>query len=510
MLSSIVSLSSSSKGFVGLFYIGAHVVLSTVLAGVSGVKNGLSATSTTEIILSPTNCVLSNGTLSHPYVAAMGCATVIFATLFFILRAKGFSYTSPCSPGPPPSPTPPSPEYPVPSISNSSPGAVPPAHNHSGMGSEPPSPPPDPGSDSADDTPRRNPWWLLLLLIVFAAGSYIYFTRSSDSSPLLIAGRITSTMDKYISDGWTAAVSAISTTKIYILRHGRQITKILLLGLATHCVCFVVFAILRRLRLLASAIDPASNYPAAFLVVFSLLMMASSPHFRSCLWLEYYNGYQGGVYPSIREINFNVSRLSSYLSSLVASHLNEVSVSLVIGGVTLAHAIAVSLRGSIRIASGIPFVTKVALTALSDPSVFCGYVGLCVGHSLVQCFVILLFAASRQYDRLNPTVKQHLWQWFSCPKSRASIRVTFLVLAQRHRQWKSGQIADFYELIPGFKYTLVATFKASLEIWSNIPIPQKLLIAAPAIIFYGYLYIIPVARSVSRRILKFIRIRRRQ
>ncbi|KAJ7016576.1 hypothetical protein C8F04DRAFT_1160553 [Mycena alexandri] len=489
MLSSIVSLSSSSKGFVGLFYIGAHVVLSTVLAGVSGVKNGLSATSTTEIILAPTNCVLSNGTLSHPYVAAMGCATVIFAMLFFILRAKGFSYTSPCSPGPPP-------EYPVPSASKISPGAVPPAHHHSGMGSEPPSPPPDPGSDSADDTPRRNPWWLLLLLIVFAAGSYIYFTRSSDSSPLLIAGRIASTMDKYISDGWTAAVSAISTARIYILRHGRQTAKILLLGLATHCVCFIVFVILRRLRRLASAIDPTSNYPPTFLFVFSTLMMASSPHFRSFVWLEYYTGYLAGIYPSVRQITWNASRLLSYLSSLVASHLDE---SLVIGGVTLAHAIAMSLRGSIRIASSLPFVAKVIFRKLSYPPLFCCFMGLCFGYSM-----------SMQYDRLNPTVKQHLWQWFSCPKSRASTRVTFLVLAQRHQQWKSGQIADFYELIPGFKYALVATFKASLEIWSNIPIPQKLLIAAPVIIFYGYLYIIPVTRSVSRRILKFIRIRRRQ
>ncbi|KAJ7753706.1 hypothetical protein B0H16DRAFT_1886783 [Mycena metata] len=293
MLSSVLSL-SSSKGFVGLLYIGARVMLSTVLAGFSdGVKNGLSATRTTEIILSPTKSVLSNGNLSNPYMAAMGYATVILITLFLILRAKGSSYTSPCSPGPSPPPTSPSPEYPVPSASKSSPGGAPPSHNHSGMGSEPPSPPPDPGSDSADDTPRRSPWWLLLLLVVLAAGSYIYFTRNPDSSVVLaktLGSQIAWRMERCfldISNAWTAAVSPISTARIYILQHGRHIATTTLLGLATHGVCFVVLAALRHLCLYLVPRHPTSYAPICFWIS-SITALVSLPQLRWMLWMEYY------------------------------------------------------------------------------------------------------------------------------------------------------------------------------------------------------------------------------
>ncbi|KAJ7773180.1 hypothetical protein B0H16DRAFT_1714079 [Mycena metata] len=484
MLSSVVSLSSSSKGFVGLFCIGAQVMLSTFLAGV---QNTSSATRTTKLTLLPTKCVLSNGTLSNPYVAAMGYATVIFATLFFILRVKGFTHTSPG----PPSPTPPSPEYPVLSSSKISPGSIPPRHNRSGMGSEPPSPPPDPGSDSADDTPRRNPWWLLLLLIAFAVGSYLYFTRNPDVVETL-TGQIVSTMEQYVLGIWDGWTKAVSTARIYISGHGWQIARIILLALATHCICFTVVAILRRLRL--SSIDPVFDYylPTLF-AIFPTLLIASSSQYRSFLWLEYHNGYLGGVYPSVQEIN---SRLSSYFSSLAFSHSNEISV---IFGVLFAHAIVVSPRGILLIVYGFPSAIKAILAELYRPPLFCAVVGSCLLQSTVVGSLLLLKAGLKQYGRLNPTAKQHLWHWFSCRKSRESTRVTFLVLAQRHRQWKSAQIEDFYELVPEFKYALMATFKASLEIWSNMPIAKKLLIAAPAVIFYGYIYIMPVARSVHRQ-----------
>ncbi|KAJ7750213.1 hypothetical protein B0H16DRAFT_1724614 [Mycena metata] len=500
MLSSVVSLPASSKGFVGLFCVGAQVLLSTVLAGVSTTKNnGLAATRTTKTVLSPTRCVPSNGTLSYPYVAAMGCATVIFATLFFMLRAKGFSYSSPCSPGPqPPPPTPPSPEYPVPCVSTVSPASVPPTPNCSGTGGEPPAPPPDPGSDNAVSPPRRRPWWLLLLLIVLAVGSYVYFTHNPDLSSVVIVaqslgGQIVSTMEQCVLDGWTAAASAITLARIYISQqHGWYIAKILVLGLGSHCVCFVVFAVLRRLRrllrrLLPSAIDATS----IFVALISTLMMTACSDVQSVMWVEYHTA----MYPSVREIASEASRLSSYLLSLVEPHLNEI---LVIGGIVLAHAIAMALRGSIRIASGLPLVAKDVLRELSYPPFFRWVVTLCFGHHIMICLIFSLRSASRLYIWLDPTVKQHLRQWVHCRESRESIRATFLWLAQSHQEWKSVQIADSHELLPGFKQALVATFKTLWELWCNLPIPQKLLITVPAIIFYGYLYIIPVV--VIRRL----------
>ncbi|KAJ7750209.1 hypothetical protein B0H16DRAFT_1549854, partial [Mycena metata] len=370
--------------------------------------------------------------------------------------------------------------------------SVPPTPNCSGTGGEPPAPPPDPGSDNAVNPPRRRPWWLLLLLIVLAVGSYVYFTHNPDLSSVVIVaqslgGQIVSTMEQCVLDGWTAAASAITLARIYISQqHGWHIAKILVLGLGSHCVCFVGFAVLRRLRrLLPSTIDAT----AIFVVLISTLTMTSSSHVRSVMWVEYYTA----MYPSVREITSEASRLSSYLLSLVEPHLTD---SLVIGGIVLAHAIAMALRGSIRIASGLPLAAKVILRELSYPPLFCRAVTICFGHSMMMCLIFSLRSATRLYYRwLDPTVKQHLRQWVHCRESRESIRATFLWLAQSHQEWKSVQIADSHELLPGFKQALVATFKTLWEIWCNLPIPQKL---------------IPVVRSVSRRVSRYIRTRHGQ
>ncbi|KAJ7773099.1 hypothetical protein B0H16DRAFT_1714010 [Mycena metata] len=461
MLSSVVSLSSSSKGFVGLFYIGAQFTLSTVLAGV---KNTLSATRTTEIILLPTKCDLSNGTLSNPYVAAMGYATVISATLFFILRAKGFN---------PPPPTPPGPEYPVPSSSKISPDSVPSQNNRNGMGSEPPSPPPDPGSASADDTPRRNPWWLLLLLAL-AVGSYIYFTWSSDVDNL--SGEIVSYLEQCVLgiwNGWIRVVSAISSAIIHIAQRCWKIAKFLFLGLTTHGVCFIVFAILGRSRRYIARskfIDLPFIYLGLLGAIFSFILVGCFPLSRSCIWLEYYNGYRAGNYPDVRRINWLASRLSSHLSSLVVS---DHQISVIVGGILLVHTIAMFLRGAFLTRSNYTSTVKTMRRRLSRPQFFL-HVGLSLSHAIFLCVWALVDAAEKQYSRLNPTVKQHLWQFFSCPKSKASTRVTFLVLSQRYQQWKSAQIEDLYMLLPEFMSTLMAILKASLKICGNTSLAQKL------------------------------------
>ncbi|KAJ7039457.1 hypothetical protein C8F04DRAFT_1178988 [Mycena alexandri] len=432
----------------------------------------------------------------------MGHTTVIFTTLFFILQAKGFSYTSPCSPGPPPPPTPPSPEYSAPSISKISPGAVPPTHNHGAMGSEPPSPPPDPGSDSADDTPRRKPWWLLLLLIVFAAGAYIYLTRSPDSSVVLIAktlsGQIVSTMENCILDGWTAATSGISTAKIYISLHGQSYCKILLLGVATHCICVIVFVILVRLRLCLARNNLTShlkNFLCPFL--FPILPFVYVPRLNRILWMQYYLALIHGELPAVRDIYSDLVRFLSYLSTTPPPQVSTIM------GIISVHVCAIGLRAAFILVSGFPLATKTILQALSNFQDLCIFFCFCLGQTILA---VLIFGASAAFGQHRDYVLDWLHSQPSPyqPAGDPPWSDSELFLGH-YRHWKSIQIQDFHELAPRFKFMLLATLKASLEIWHELPFAQKLLITTPAVIFYGYRYFMPKARSVSRRVPRLIR-----
>ncbi|KAJ7916312.1 hypothetical protein B0H13DRAFT_2323586 [Mycena leptocephala] len=95
--SSALSLFSfSSKGLVGILSglcVGSQVVALVLSSSLKTEFTAVTRTSRTVEIV-PTRCVLSNGTLSFPYVAAMGYATLLFAGLVYILRAKGFSCDS--------------------------------------------------------------------------------------------------------------------------------------------------------------------------------------------------------------------------------------------------------------------------------------------------------------------------------------------------------------------------------------------------------------------------------
>ncbi|KAJ7753715.1 hypothetical protein B0H16DRAFT_1886790 [Mycena metata] len=478
-------------------------MLSTVLAGFSdSVKNGLSATRTTEIILFPTKSVLSNSNISNPYVAAMGYATVILIALFLILRAKGFSSTLPCSPGPPPPPTPPSPEYPVPSASKLSPGGASPTHSHSGMGSEPPSPPPDPGSDSADDTPRRSPWWLLLLLVVLAAGSYLYFTRNLDSSVVLaktLGSQIASTMEQCllgISYVRTAAVSAISTASIYISRHGWHIAKILLLGLATHGVCFVVFVTIQRSRPFVRLLFTVLRAPIWSCSV-SMVAIGSLPHLSWIMWMaSYSSSLVSGPNLTARQIHWSVLVVLSQLSSRAASHFVELSTIL---GIIILHSPAICLQVVLLLFCGLHSVVVALMLDRVPPLIYLAFfVFVMAGITTTSS----IWAVGCHYIRLHPSLKPLVWESFYCGYSRDQMHGLFGLFVERYRDWKDAQIEECLEFSSGFINRLLTTFKSLLEIWNDLPLSQKLLIAAPAIIFYGYLYIMPVARSIGGTVMK--------
>ncbi|KAJ6572078.1 hypothetical protein B0H19DRAFT_1372972, partial [Mycena capillaripes] len=470
--SSVFTLVSfSSKGLVGLFggfCIGAQLALNIVLSGLSEVpKNSLSfATRTTEIVLLPTKCVLSNGTISFPYVAAMGYATVVFAGLFFILRAKGFSHGQVLPDGRSPSP-----DYPV---SDGSPlfrRAVSPARNHVGMGGQPPSPPSDPGPRcSSYKAPRRNRWmWLLLIyaaLALVGLRGYIYFTYPDSrtaASLHMVAFLGTQTVlavERFIQDG--------------ILENGWQLSKIIFLALASHSVCILIFAALRRLRV----------YVVLFLRVFCLnigvclLSLAVIASFPQLNWIIWTFGWYHGALLSVKEINWNMIRFSFYFSSLVESRFLQL---LTIVGVIMIHTSFGFIPRVIRI-----FAIRLHLALRRQDSVLLP--------------ALAMYPLLAQYANLDSGWRQHLWQSFYCPQSRETLRAAFQLLFQRQQAWKAIQIRDFHELAPELPHRLAATLKVSWETWCTLALFQKLLTVAPAVIFYSCVYIVPVACRVKLKI----------
>ncbi|KAJ7698632.1 hypothetical protein B0H17DRAFT_1196733 [Mycena rosella] len=436
--SSALSLISSSRV---VFALGAYVAFSILLSGFSIPKDSFVATGTTELFLPPTKCVPSPGTIASPYLAAMAYTTIIFASLFCILRAKGFS----------------------------------------SVGKQPPSPPPE-SNCSTDKIPRQKSWgwliWLIAIILVLAGGVgvYTYFT-GYDSRHVLTpwassSRRNFSWIERCYLNGCAEAASYISAVKKYIFLHGRQHSKILLMALSTHSISFLVVFALRRL----------SNYCArqplfiglSLQLIVLIPTIASSPHLS---WIFWCFMYRYGTPECLTKINWNVLRLSSYLSSVATSHFLELST--IIG------------------------ITLIQLIWLLHPP--------CLLFLLYNCvFVIPCWAACSAVafwleinPGLTPEDQQTLRNSFSFTRrARRETRIVLWQLVWHYEDWKAAQLEEFHELTAGLPNTLL---KAWCGIWSHLHPIHKLLIVAPAVIFYGYFYFFLAARRIPWLIEKWRR-----
>ncbi|KAJ6532699.1 hypothetical protein DFH09DRAFT_1370195 [Mycena vulgaris] len=498
--SSVLSLFSfSSKGLTGLFggfCIGAQVTFTVVLSAMSGSvpkDSFYDATRTIEIILLPTKCLLSTGTVSFPYTAATAYATVTFASLFYIFRAKGFSCSFTPSPYINPDPTP---HNSMQSTSSSPP--------HNQIGAQPPSPPPDSGSScSADKTPRRSLWVWILCLIVFilvisgVVGAYVYFTTHDSHKRLTALVAFShhglSQIERGFFGGSSAAASCISRFKTYISLHGWQHSKILLVALSSHSVSLLAVWALRRIR--ANLVKFARiKYMGVFPLLLVLAVISSSSHLSWIFWVRYYyysRHYKW--YSVVRGINWNVLRCSSYLSSLAISHFDEISAMI---GVLIIHTSAVCVATVFLALSGFPATIRAAFEKLSYWPRLRYFLDSCVIFMSFFYIDALIRFSWKLYRSLRPDVKQLLWQSPSFQHAKANVLYIFWVVADEYQEWKSSQLDEFHDLTAGLSNTLKAGFNSWWEMWSDFPLVQKLLIAAPAVVFYGYFYVITVGRRV--------------
>ncbi|KAJ7928156.1 hypothetical protein B0H13DRAFT_1969655 [Mycena leptocephala] len=427
--SALSLFSFSSKGLVGLFggfFIGAQVTLNMISLCDSNHRNHPM----------PTKCVPSNGTINFPYVAAMGYAIVIFASLFSILRAKGFQALPD---GGPPSPDDPS------LMTRRYPTAL--FHLHAIISAQVPSHhrlarprfkfklSQRPTTESVD---------------VGLADSHFARARRRTRGIVAFARQILSAIERFFRDQWIAAGSWISGVKIYISQNGRQLSKILLLALASH---------------FAAQLDPLDD----------ILL-----------------GWYDRALPSVREINEIILHFSSYLSSLAASHFVELST---IFGVIVIHTSAMCIQIISLTVFGFPSTAWALLEELLEAEPF----GILMFYACMTAYLCLALPVAplvHSYRNLDSDRKQLLWRSFSCQQSRDRVRAAFWRLVKHHRSWKSIQIHDFHELTSGLPSTAVM-LKASLETWCTLPLIQQFLIVAPAVIFYGYVYIVPMTRRLQ-------------
>ncbi|KAJ7512523.1 hypothetical protein B0H11DRAFT_2182821 [Mycena galericulata] len=496
ILSPVLTFFSSPKGLVGFFggfCVGAQVTVSRVLSGLSVPKNSFRATQTTGHVLLPTKCVPSSGTALFPYVAAIGYAAIVLASLFCILRAKGFSYCLSSHRNhkdPALIQLTPKPRLSRPSI-------------RGGVG--PPLPPPDPGSSCGTaKAPRWNSWlWLLLfvlLLLTFSAvmDAYIYCTiHVSTGDPQATADGVASffapsatMLEGCLFDGWRRILGL----KLHLALHGRQYFKVVLIALSTHFVCILIATILHRLRLCAMVIAQRLE-----ILIYSHIVCIPLIASFSCLswifWMEYYFAWWFDSVITIRDINWHMLCLSSRLSSWATSHFVETSTVL---GIVVIHSCAVGLYTLFHTVSGFRSTARFLGHSVSNWRELCFFLGWCTFVITVYLTYGLISVPIQQYDLLSADAQEVLWDAISSKESRDTALNILCYLLRRYQDWKSEQIEDFRELTAGFTNTLVVTIKFCLEMWSTMHMSQQFLIAAPAIAFYGYIHVIPAAQRLPR------------
>ncbi|KAF7342091.1 hypothetical protein MVEN_01796400 [Mycena venus] len=444
--SSVLSTyASTSKGLVGLFggfCVGAQLAFGIALSSLSvpKIQDSVIASRTTKLGLLPTKCVLSNGTVSFPYVAAMGYATIIFASLFCILRAKGFF-------------------------------------------SRPPSPPPESSAScSMDKDPRWKIWlWILLLLlcliVMFVVGTYAFFYFACPDSPTAMSAfmsfwvRSLSVAERHFYSGCIAGSAYISTIKSYISTHGFQYSKLFVLAFTSHCICLYVVKAFTRfrgyVRAKATRFHPMMVEP---LVVWSLAVapvaILSSSKLSWILWIPYYYFSHWGDLVGVRWIGSAFLWVLSYLSP--PKKLTDEEIFMITGSILI--------HTALNIPVALFRMTLDLIRRLLYPPNLCIFVilslyNIAASAAAITCPALLAYAMTEYLDLHLRGKELIIWKAYSCQKSTDSLRVTFWLTVQEYKDWNAGRFTYFQDFISNF---LVAAFDSSLETWNLLPLIQKL------------------------------------
>ncbi|KAJ7773392.1 hypothetical protein B0H16DRAFT_147983 [Mycena metata] len=487
--SSILGLSSLSKGFIGLFgglYIGAQVAVGLVVSGLSvpKIQDSVRATRTTQTVLSPTKCVLSNDAGSFPYRAAF---VVTGAQLLFIcaIILSILRHPRRVLKVEPPSPA-----------------------------TEPPSPPPQPGSSSSANKAPRSRWlWLLLslvLMLLIGAGVYIYFTHPDTPVPLLVSmcpvGHFLSVIERHLLMGRITAITRISTClssfKNSISAHGSHYIRITGLALASHSGCVFLYRRSSRLRLhVFTRVTGSLNYYCGALFLGSVCFLALVPPLRWVLWGIYAYGEIGAyaVIP-LEARGFLVYSISS--NGWCSVGLEERAI--VVGLATLHLAVAILIGLWCSVLPATRAFKRLAASIRTNPMLLVSFLQECVRHTtiLTLCsFALAITWIDAEYlwdPRYERALSEHPWLsrlWWG------SLQRVYEDYRGQYRAWKSMNVNYWLRCA-----RLLLHIPGSIsETWQMLGGIQKILIVAPAFIYYGYYHIIPATKKLPALMRKWRR-----
>ncbi|KAJ7643896.1 hypothetical protein FB45DRAFT_283338 [Roridomyces roridus] len=411
-------------------------------------------TRTTEIYLEPTRCIPSptpSTPIEFPYHLLIGLAALSIVTCFAILQTS------------------------VPA-----------------QASAPPVPRSCPEKSSPPPSPPRAPFTTLLRLYAFGILAYL-ITRDYEW-PTFTTPDVVPVIDtglQQLESTFTYGLAAAMSLSRHILDHGLHYLTTLLLAVIGHCLgLLVVLAhrqlrdlVYRRRRHLFSAAQCCWPLPAMYSLPTTLFTF--HPQFNWIPWMVYYFACRDGYLPSVQQVS------RSLVLSLPSIPIRAIS--MVLGPSTI-YILAASLWTMSLLLVRLPTLIRPAISEVKrsgmirfvlvyNPTITASLYGLSVAFFRVLEVDLMGFDVRAWILDLEGRA-------FFSSDARSQVWDFYRLSRERHSNWRMVQTRELNKII-----RLMWTTS-----WESLHWGHKLLIIVPVVAFYTYLYIMPRARPLIRKV----------
>ncbi|KAJ7174559.1 hypothetical protein C8R46DRAFT_91490 [Mycena filopes] len=207
--------------------------------------------------------------------------------------------------------------------------------------------------------------------------------------------------------------------------------------------------------------------------------------------------------PNMDELNEMRLWIRDHLAFLGTFELLDVAMTL---GPALLHTAILCLGSLLLSVYTIPRATIQTLSPRWNRIFFARSI---VCATAFYCIVYPFEITRAFYLALPPDLKPLFWRFPFSIDAWWEIRSFYWDWFYEHQDWKAAQKEAFATLVLELRRAFRAGIRRVLEVWSLLPLLQKFLIIAPAVLFYIYCDMIPAVRRI-RRIYQRWRRRRRE
>ncbi|KAJ7031197.1 hypothetical protein C8F04DRAFT_710190 [Mycena alexandri] len=248
------------------------------------------------------------------------------------------------------------------------------------------------------------------------------------------------------------------------------IFKFFLLASISHCVCITMGLVFRhaRRRTVFLVTKYLTMEPVVVIIWIPALIVAVFPQLNWIYWMIFYP--TALAHHVIMAINCILNCVHTFLFKFDAEDV------LMVLGPLLLHTLATCFWTVSITLRGVPFVTKATVSHLSSRRR--NIHGATASLSIIA-FCVLYFAIG--HSTIHRTkANEPLWAALYSPKAREGV----WYFIRRFRMWKSVQLAKFAVIMPGLQRIIAYRIGAAYRTWGTLHWSPKLLILAPAFIFY--------------------------